>query len=273
MKNPFVVFLISFCFTTSFAQNDKSVAISYDVTCTYELSYQPDSTNPNKKSEQFLLFFNPERSFFQSKNQYLRDSVAPMENGTAEDRQRLMSFLRQNPTEFNFNITKQNGTNVTAVDRIYRDFFSYQEPSGHLKWSLLSDTATVSGYPCQKAVTDFGGRRWIAWFTGTIPVSDGPYKFCGLPGLIVKITDVQHYYDFSLIGLKEQTRSIPPAATGNVIAIDKKTFFKKQKQYNENPVAVAEQAGVVFTSGRSEIIQRRKQKLKENNNPIELVKD
>src|SRR5690606_1469092 len=51
---------------------------------------------------------------------------------------------------------------------------------------------------CQRADIRFGGRDWVAWFTTEIPIPDGPYKFCGLPGLIVSIADTQQHWQFDL---------------------------------------------------------------------------
>ena len=56
-----------------------------------------------------------------------------------------------------------------------------------------------NGYSAQKAVAEFGGRVWTAWFTKEIPLSDGPYKFSGLPGLIVKLEDDKGDYKFDLM--------------------------------------------------------------------------
>ncbi len=55
----------------------------------------------------------------------------------------------------------------------------------HLK--ILPERQEVGGYSCQKATADYGGRHWTAWFASDIAVSEGPYYFHGLPGLILKI--------------------------------------------------------------------------------------
>ena len=45
----------------------------------------------------------------------------------------------------------------------------------------------------------FGGRIWTAWFAPEIKTSDGPYKFLGLPGLILKLEDDKGDYRFSFV--------------------------------------------------------------------------
>lgn len=51
-------------------------------------------------------------------------------------------------------------------------------------------------------MTKMGGRDWVAWFTNDIPIQDGPYKFCGLPGLIIKIEDDTKTHKFILVANK-----------------------------------------------------------------------
>ncbi len=251
-------------------QGKTASFISYDITCTYQLTFRPDSTSPGPKIEMFYLFINNEQSLFKSKNKYLRDSALLVADGSMAGRQNSLSFLRQHPTEFNFSIVKNSCKEVKTTDLIYHDYFSYAEPPDPLQWILSQDTARISGYSCQMATTEFGGRKWIAWFTETIPVNDGPYKFCGLPGLIVRLTDSRAHYDFLLHELKQTPRVVPQATTLKTFETSKATFFKKQREYNENPIGIAEQSGVVFTSGRSEIAQRVQEKIKANNNPIEF---
>jgi GLPGLI family protein len=63
-------------------------------------------------------------------------------------------------------------------------------------------TDKYKGFNVQKAITDFAGRKWIAWFTADIPIPDGPYKFYGLPGLILKLEDTTGSHKFNLTGIK-----------------------------------------------------------------------
>jgi hypothetical protein len=60
-----------------------------------------------------------------------------------------------------------------------------------------------------KATTSFAGRNYEAWFTPEIPISDGPYKFYGLPGLIFKICDKKNQHVFTLKKLTKHVQPIP----------------------------------------------------------------
>ena len=54
-------------------------------------------------------------------------------------------------------------------------------------WTIYEDsTLTVLGMECKKATTNFRGRYWEVWYTEDIPISQGPWKLCGLPGMILK---------------------------------------------------------------------------------------
>ena len=71
-------------------------------------------------------------------------------------------------------------------------------------WQLIPDsTTTIIGYPCQLAKTNFKGRTWLAWYAEDIPVSEGPWKLCGLPGLILRAYDAQQQFYLNAIGLED----------------------------------------------------------------------
>jgi len=55
---------------------------------------------------------------------------------------------------------------------------------------------TISQIKYQKAIIDYGGRHWVAWFSPDIPIINGPYKFTGLPGLIIRIGDTKDQFSF-----------------------------------------------------------------------------
>ena len=86
-------------------------------------------------------------------------------------------------------------------------------------WEIASDTMTVCGQLCQKAVCRFRGRDYAAWFTPNIPIPYGPWKFGGLPGVILKVSDKDNLYSFECVR----------------ISTTKKTLFKDDYILHVNP--------------------------------------
>ncbi len=84
----------------------------------------------------------------------------------------------------------------------------YTEPIPKQNWQIKNETVTIVGYKCQKATCRFRGRNYTAWFTVDIPISQGPWKFCGLPGLILKVQDDALEYVFECVGIEQQKHSI-----------------------------------------------------------------
>ena len=79
----------------------------------------------------------------------------------------------------------------------------YVEPYPLMKWTLQEETETICGYKCQKAICHFRGRDFIAWFAPSIPIKKGPWKFGGLPGLIMKVYDKDHLYTFECVRVEK----------------------------------------------------------------------
>ena len=74
---------------------------------------------------------------------------------------------------------------------------------GLFDWQLLDGDSIVCGYPCHKATTTFRGRTWTVWYTLDLPYSDGPWKFCGLPGLVLYAYDSEDKFRFNCIGIEK----------------------------------------------------------------------
>ncbi len=71
-------------------------------------------------------------------------------------------------------------------------------------WQIISDSsATIIGYSCQLAKANFKGRTWYAWYSEDIPISEGPWKLYGLPGLILRAYDGQQQFYLDAIGLED----------------------------------------------------------------------
>lgn len=55
------------------------------------------------------------------------------------------------------------------------------------EWRILDEKTKILGFTCQKAITNFKGTNFIAYFTTELPYPAGPNNFRGLPGLILKV--------------------------------------------------------------------------------------
>ncbi len=68
--------------------------------------------------------------------------------------------------------------------------FTTIEPLATIKWTIFSnEKKIISNISCIKAQATFRGRLYTAWFSLDIPISSGPWKLQGLPGLIIETYD------------------------------------------------------------------------------------
>ena len=74
---------------------------------------------------------------------------------------------------------------------------------GLFDWQLQDGDSIVCGYLCNKAISTFRGRTWTVWYTLDLPYSDGHWKFCGLPGLVLYAYDSEDKFRFNCIGIEK----------------------------------------------------------------------
>lgn len=90
---------------------------------------------------------------------------------------------------------------VTVFNHFALMDWTYEEEWEKPQWELKDSTKVILEYSCQLAVSHYRGRIWYAWFTFDIPISEGPWKLCGLPGLILEAYDKNKDYSFTATGL------------------------------------------------------------------------
>ncbi len=272
LKIVLYLFLFISLVSTSLAQVTlDSVAVK----CNYLYTFQEDSTNTaSKKSEMTVLLIGKHISRFNTLNMIKADSVRAMIRKERDTRGRdyaagLISSIPK--TKFHFIIYKNHPVQkYTVSDKIFKDTYIYQEEIPEFNWSIKPDKKTVAGYPCQKAITSFAGRTYEAWFTTDIPISDGPYKFSGLPGLIVAIEDTQHFFSFQLTSLTKPTTQEPIAiTTEKTISTTRKEFDKGTQHLKNNFFDVTENQGIKFDRRNTSLQQMLEKEKKSLNNFIE----
>ncbi|SKB26417.1 GLPGLI family protein [Parapedobacter luteus] len=274
----YVVSLFGIPFSLLFAQEKEELRFNHQVI--YKATYQTDSSNEASRKEIGMeLLLNDEVSLFRSIRKGQRDSAFFAEKKVQ------IGMIHLTPVhKFNYQIVKRGdqiktydspfGINLQGVDEIYY----YDEPRDMLEWQIKEDTLRIGKLFCQRADVYFGKRHWIAWFAPEIPIPDGPYKFCGLPGLIVSIADTKGHWQFDLTNIRsvEKVVVLNFQSWYKFVPATKEKLFRERRQFQNSLVANMEAAGADFSHpasaeytherGRKEYSKR----LADDNNWIEL---
>ena len=101
--------------------------------------------------------------------------------------------------------------------------YQYTEKIPIQEWKVHEDTLTVCGFLCQKATCRFRGNDFTAWYAPNVPISNGPWKFGGLSGLILKVYDKNKHYDFECIKIEYHTEKFP------IFLFDEKRYIRTER--------------------------------------------
>src|SRR5699024_3278417 len=71
-----------------------------------------------------------------------------------------------------------------------------------LDWQITDENKEIGGYIAIKAEVTFRGRDFEVWFTPEIPISAGPWKLYGLPGLILEAEDIEGKWKWQARNIK-----------------------------------------------------------------------
>ena len=115
----------------------------------------------------------------------------------------------------------------------------YTEKMTPIAWTLGTDTTTILGHPCQKATCHWRGRDYEAWFATDIPIRRGPWKFGGLPGLIMKIYDKDRLYVFEAVAIERGSFPIYQYPKEEFQKSTRKRTYELQVAYNRNYMKTA----------------------------------
>lgn len=129
--------------------------------------------------------------------------------------------------------------NNTVLDNIVIKTYKYNEEMPNMNWTIVSEnTDTILGYVCGKATCEFRGRTYTAWYAPDIPVDDGPWKFHGLPGLILKVREMAKDYYWLCTALYQPTWKSPISIKTEVKKTTYIKYHKAKKRAEEDPNAL-----------------------------------
>lgn len=216
----------------------------------YELTFKPKQDSAKLDKVMTILDITKDKSIYQDFTVISRDSLMKVEveamqkTGTYKDLSKMIGKPKFSERIYKFYPEMK----VEYVDKVANGFtpvsLGYDEII-KFPWKISSEKEKIGAYNTQKATVDFGGRHWTAWFSTDIPFQDGPYKFYGLPGLIVKIEDADKNYSWVLKGNKKvenytefsYIESLMNATGGKVKILDRDKFEKAFDAYKKDPFA------------------------------------
>ncbi|WP_313101336.1 GLPGLI family protein [Epilithonimonas sp.] len=243
----------------------------------YEYKFISDSTNKaDIKTEIMILNVQKDRSEYYSSVRYASDSAQ-----AADYKRGINSMPPGNPLVSEWVTKYPNSNQLIHTTFMMSDKYKVKQDV-EFNWKLTNEFSKILNYAVQKATTEFGGRKWTAWFTKDIPIQDGPYKFRGLPGLILRIEDSTKSHIWELKGIRSNQKEFvyPDLKNYRIIELNHNQFIKKFKNYRQNPTAdlvgqIPDQhdsTGKFRTSAEiiKELNQMALEKLAKDNNLIEI---
>lgn len=214
MKYLFQLFIIAYA-QFIFPQQQQFIEPA-TIEIQYKFTMQFDTLTRNQYREDVMILrIGKNVSQFFNRNGFYGDSLANDPNGKKQWGQMMLQAIRQR----NYDSMPRSKTineyiyknypheKITTTNQLLVDFYRYEEDYQPQIWQISDSVKQILDYSCQMATCDFRGRQWTAWFTPDIPISNGPWKFHGLPGLILEIYDKQRDYHYTSIGIQQNNRT------------------------------------------------------------------
>lgn len=214
-----------FISSSGFAQQQPVLIDTAYMECTYKTSYYLDTIKFEKgimMGGEFILLVGPKTSKYYEKvtDKYERIQSDP-EIKAAYNKEMELVFekARANGGFLEKPILSRVDALViytnypegkrTVQDAAFLDYYIYEDDLKPQQWTMVPDSVkTILDYSCRKAVCTYRGRAYEAWYCPDIPVSLGPWKFSGLPGLIMSVRDTKGHYTFDILGLEKSNNPI-----------------------------------------------------------------
>ncbi|WP_316839913.1 GLPGLI family protein [Pedobacter gandavensis] len=266
MKKYILIAIALFLFLNVRAQKGEQAL----VTVFYRFHHLKDSLDKsNLYKERMVLWIGKNASVYKSYDKIVNDSIKKttvQEDGKGGY---IINTSNRKKTTVDQIFNYPSDKKLIVLDKLIKTY-AINETYPDINWKIGQDTILLSGIKCQKAETTFKGRNYTAWFAPDLPYNTGPWKLCGLPGLILQAYDDQNEVAFMFDGLKPAEPLESIVVPSVAIAASPADYHKLLNLLRNDPSAFFAQNevnGVRLSPNNPEIFKNAK---KRDNNPIEL---
>ncbi|NNF35210.1 MAG: GLPGLI family protein [Saprospiraceae bacterium] len=191
-------------------------------------------------------------SFTASESSFIdvsEDQKHSMENETSEGTMKIE--IKRSASEGNYYKNLDDNMSIEKKDLMGK-YFIVEEEIESPKWKMLNEQKQILDYMCMKASMETEDGMTTAWFTPQIPISNGPDKWGGLPGMILELEvhDGEITYTASSIEMKEEVMVNKPKDGKKVSPEEyEKIREKKMKEMEEMYGTKSKNGGVFIIKG------------------------
>ena len=183
MKKLIITASFLFIAIATFAQNKGTVY--YSETRKLHINIQgnapPPPNLPTENTNYTILYYTENTSLYKNDESKQSDPMTMDEESGDGDRM----IIKMSSPDNRVYCDLVNKTMIRQEDFMQRKFLVEDEiKSGG--WKLTGNQKTILNYVCMEAIKEDSLGKTIVWFTPAIPVSTGPQKFAGLPGLVLE---------------------------------------------------------------------------------------
>ena len=190
----------------SYAQSELGGMVKYQRSANFGIEAKGEyadfkKTLPKSRTTNFILYYSANAFQFvenSKENEALSDMMkkAMYFAGTwGRPQVKLMKYYHQPEKKVKVHQTE-------FMTRLFREESEMEK----LKWRMGAATKEILGYNCMQAEAEVDGQRILAWFAPDIPVSAGPERYYGLPGLMLEVNVNQG----QVVWLANQIDTTPP---------------------------------------------------------------
>ena len=207
----------------------------------YISDFAVDTAKGIRVKETSLLEIGKSRSKFLHRQKFTADSLHRIGSSLQRETIHLDENVAYPLTFFEAIFQNYPEGKLTCTGKVITQDLIYEEDMPVFDWSISDSTRTILGLTCFKATCRFRGRDYTAWFAPDIPAMTGPWKFSGLPGLILEVYDSRREYTFAA---KRMYRTQDPIILPDLEYL--KTTREKYRQAHKLLITNYKQAAAIY---------------------------
>lgn len=225
-----LIFVFFNFFSVLWSQSKNDIS---DFKVKYYMIMASDSTLLKNQSESSLFSYS--LLFNSSKSIYYDETAKTFYDYLRNNKGNYAQLSIDSYPKSQSSVYKENDKILVTLPIGNRNLYRYEEPE--LKWEIMKGKQKkVLSYVCNLAkTTSDTGKVYYAWYTPSIPISEGPFRFKGLNGLVLEVYNEEKTIKINAVEIKKENQLIEALKYVRIYDVSKSQFLKKRKEFILNP--------------------------------------